>query len=94
LRGGELTLADLVAMCREGSGSDALDDVDALRSWSLRTAEGIVGRILARTVGERVEFPAWGFSSGFDAGVSRWSWSCECGGHKEECREEGGELHF
>jgi len=91
-------------MCRVDSGADFVGDVDALRPGSLRTAEAIMTRrrILARTIGERAEFPGLGSSFDFGggvrhssgSGVRHHSWSCECGGHKEESREEGGELHF
>jgi len=112
LGGGKLTLADLVAMCRVDSGADFVGDVDALRPGSLRTAEALMTqrRILARTIGERAEFPGLGSNFGFGGrvrhcsgsgvrycsgiGVRHHSWSCECRGNKEESREEGGELHF
>ena len=62
--------------------------------------------VLARSVAERAEFPggvtSLGFSAGvclgagvrFDTGVRHLSRSCECSGHEDENREEGGELHF
>jgi len=99
-------------MCRVDSGSDVVGDVDALRPGSLRTAEALMTRrrILARTIGERAEFPGlrsrFGFGGGVrhgsgsgvrncsGIGVRHHSRSCECGSHKEESREEGGELHF
>jgi len=75
LGGGNLSLADLVAMCCVDSGADFVGNVDAFRPGSLRTAEALMTRrrLLAQTIGEGVEFPGLGSSFGFGGRVRHCS---------------------